>query len=134
MKVRRVKKDDYEICSFCGKEPEYVIDVDIAKFSCCGEYICHVAMCKNCKKELTEALLNLEFGGDTVEDKDKLIECLVERIEETENYRREAVVCAIAILKEVVTNIDSKGRMPQHSYDYIKEKADRLLQICKVGY
>ena len=69
-----------------------------------------------------------------MEDKNKLIECLVERIETAENYRREAVVCAIAILKEVITNIDSEGKMPQYSYDYIKEKADRLLQICKVGY
>ena len=69
-----------------------------------------------------------------MEDKDKLIECLVERIEEAENYRREAVVCAIAILKEVISNIDSEGRIPQHSYDYIKEKSNRLLQICKVGY
>ena len=56
---------------------------------------------------------------------------LVCKLENTHSHRSSVVNAAIAILKEVIGNVDEDGYLPPYCRDYLTEKIDTIYGAIK---
>ena len=58
---------------------------------------------------------------------------VIENLEQIHKYQDPTVMAGIAILKEILAEIDDDGRLPVRSMGYLQEKMEAVLMVVKKG-